>query len=526
MAIDEFNNRYEQFKDKSKSFNRTFAIFIGVIVFFFFFIFLPYLSILDKYKDLTNQIRFLEPIKENLLQFKNNAIALNTTLHNDNSTIVKFYKSITETVINNTQKCNSHEYAHRSIQTSGEEVDEVKRYVKNKAFWLLDICYVIADSRDGTLSVINNSTLLSFYNNDETLKKYRAYSNFVPESYNQEYESPLLSKPQVENLEYYNSSYYGGSPFWLNHNLKNRLDSLYSNHFEKVQGLINDISSVKQGIKSHSQLFNKTVTEKISTIEQNLFKLEKNLSKLRDDYVKKFYIASSLNHFNFMNPSQTLNASQFNKILFTISSKINEYNPIFNEIDNSLKYQLSYFNNTISAVNKQIVQLEIKKNETTKMLKEIEFPFGKIPLNIVDTVYFFPIGIGLGFLISISLLRDTILLRRGLERFSYGLPPRMHEYRMSILASLWVDPYSSKIHFYMKLLTLVFPLLLFIFSVYYLSIHSSQLIIEDEFSGVFIGNSKNNELVYYISYIISLSFFVYGYYRLYDAFHNYNKPGA
>ncbi|ALI36870.1 hypothetical protein NMY3_02680 [Candidatus Nitrosocosmicus oleophilus] len=526
MAVDDFDHRYEQFKDKSKSFNRTFAVFIGIIVFFFFFIFLPYLSILDKHKDLNDQIRFLELVQNSLLQFQTNAVAFNTTLHNDNATIVQYYKSITETVANNIQKCNNNQYAHRLIQTSEEDIDEVKGYVKNKAFWLLDICYVIADSRGNSFPALNNSTLLSFYNNNESEKKYHAYSNFVPDSYNEEYESPMLDKSEVENLEYYKSAYYAGSPFWLNYNLINRLDSLNIKHLNQVQVLMNDIAKVKQDINSNSQLFNTSVSEKIVTIKHNLQKLEKNIPNLRDDYVKKFNAASALNHFNFMNSSQTLSATQFNELLSTISSQINEYNPIFSEIDDILRYQLVYYNNTIDNVNKKMTQLEIKKNETTEMLKEIEFPIGKIPLNIIDTVSFFPIGIGLGFLISASLLSDTILLRRGLERFSTLLPIDLHKYRISLLASLWVDPYGSRTLLFIKLLTLVFPLLLFLFSVYYLSIYSSELIKEEEFSGVFVGNNKNNALLYPVSYFVSAVFFAYGYYRLYDALHNYKKPGA
>jgi len=44
-------------------------------------------------------------------------------------------------------------------------------------------------------------------------------------------------------------------------------------------------------------------------------------------------------------------------------------------------------------------QLEKKRNQTAQRLEDIEFPFGKIPIGLNQSVSLFSLGLGIGFLI-------------------------------------------------------------------------------------------------------------------------------
>ncbi len=292
MAFDDFDTRFSLFQEKTKNFNRSFAILLGVTIFFFFFIFLPYFSILDKTHELINQIISTRNLENNLLIFKNNILHLNDTIYNDNKTIVNYYKGITDSVVDNVRKCDDHKYAQRLIQTTTAKSADVKQYIKDSAVGKWDICYIIAKAKDtNTKFVKNNSTILSFYNNSIQTGQHNAYADFVPKSYKENYVSPVLDKNGISSLEFYGSSYYVGSPFWLNGNLKNKINVLFDNHTEQINVLQKNIDNFSKQMQLTSQPLDNSSFVRILKINQNLNKLNNSLPILKNYYFEKFNTA-------------------------------------------------------------------------------------------------------------------------------------------------------------------------------------------------------------------------------------------
>jgi hypothetical protein len=515
MSSNNEDRTFELYQEKSKNFNRTFGLLLGIGIFFFFFIFIPYISILNANLELSEDLSLINNLNNNFTIFQNDIDNFNTTLHNDDEIIIKFYNNTGLTLLDNIEKCNNNQYAQRLIQTTDTEFDEVKENVENERLWRLDVCYAIAKTMNKTKTP-NNGTILSFYNNSYPADQYTAYATFIPKSYTLNYTSPILNKDEIILLEYFNASSFVGSPFWLYHNLKNKLESLFEDHFDFIKILRQNISKYNQTISSDLLLFNITSKERLNKIDQDLIKLKNDLPSLKKNFSDIIINAANLNKFNFNSSDQTLNASKFKDLLSTTIIEFSRYNILFNEINNTMESQFEHFNNITTSLNDKISQLEVKKNETSERLKEIEFPFGKIPISINESISFFPLGIGIGFLISASLLGDTIVIRKKYEDSLNGTKNNNKEIeqKVSIMAPLWIEPHSSLVYRIMKFLILLTPIVIFVISVDLILYYSKVINNEDNFSGIFIGNNKDNEKLYNILYIISLIFLLYGYWRI------------
>ncbi len=225
---------------------------------------------------------------------------------------------------------------------------------------------------------------------------------------------------------------------------------------------------------------------------------------------------STISGFSLINKEKILTERNFSNILTNVTKELKKVNPTFNEITNIIKIQSDSFNKSMGLLNDKIAILELKKNETIDRLKEVEFPFGKIPFTINDAISFFLIGIAIGFFVTASLLGDAILLRKGLEKHvtKDSSLESSDEKKISILAPLWVEPHSLFRNKLLKFLPLLIPFVIFLISINFLTNHSFELNEKDEFSGVFIGNNINNQILYMLSYIISIFCFSYGYYTI------------
>jgi hypothetical protein len=115
------------------------------------------------------------------------------------------------------------------------------------------------------------------------------------------------------------------------------------------------------------------------------------------------------------------------------------------------------------------VQVVSNKNKVEARLNQTQFPFGKLPVSLDESVAAFPIALGIGFLVYVSLLYNVIRLRRELhiwyKRKDQGTNA-LDEQKISLLAPLWVDPIDTKIHQSLKFVILLIPFIIFIVSCY------------------------------------------------------------
>jgi hypothetical protein len=144
------------------------------------------------------------------------------------------------------------------------------------------------------------------------------------------------------------------------------------------------------------------------------------------------------------------------------------------------------------------------------------------------------VGISAGFWISSSLLGDSLLLRKRyhnivksidkttIEKNDGEVGRRINE-NLATLYPIWIDPITSTPVRIVKLIILSVPAIIFVASIYIL-MNSWQIIVsQQDLEGLFIGNNRDNMLLYIGSYVISSIFFISGYWRIYKELRNYFK---
>lgn len=236
-----------------------------------------------------------------------------------------------------------------------------------------------------------------------------------------EYLSSALTKEQVSSLEYYNASFHVGSPFWyyLNSQYKTKsVFSVYNNSLNSINTQIGDAKRLLGSIEVDA-IDKYSVSKSINDSKDGLDELKNSLelfnqtaSKMIPNVIKKVFSLETYSDIPLNN------ATNF-KLLSVIANETQLYADSFKSTIGRtriliaiLDRQGEIFENIIGSLNDRLKQLEIKKNETSNRLKEIEFPFGSIPIGINESILFFPVGVSAGFWISASLLGDILLLRK------------------------------------------------------------------------------------------------------------------
>ena len=526
---DYIEKTFNLYEEKSKTLTRSLAILLGVAIFFLFIIFIPYVSILDEEQNISKKVENIQNISKIFTDIQNATNKLgstfnNTAIDNINKHYLVFLSDLISNYTENVNKCNNkEENAVRLIQINKKEITDVTAYKKADSFWELDVCNVLGITREP-----NFKTTLHFYLNDtdNNGKISKAYISYNGMNKSIPIDSDELDKESIDMLEYYNASWHVGSPFWLDHNSKNKIHSLFYGYFY-------NISTIKEKINLLQIIDNsvnkKSNSSKIGNDLKNSFKnITDFTTKLIDNYTQ---IIPSVTKIAFNIPFsnikyKTLLINQTQDIVNQIPIKVKTIRPMFKNITDTINLQLLEYKLTNNSLTNNLKLLKDKENETSNRLKDIEFPFGRIPVSINEAISFFPIGLGIGFLICSILLADTIKLRKEyyneLTKNNKDSEKKEIEKKISIIAPLWIDPTASKIYQTIKFIIILMPLVFFGISIYYIH-HSWDLINNKGLDNIFIGNSFSNMVIYVVSYIISIGFFIYGYGKIITEIRNYPK---
>jgi hypothetical protein len=155
------------------------------------------------------------------------------------------------------------------------------------------------------------------------------------------------------------------------------------------------------------------------------------------------------------------------------------YNSTLDPLRNGLTNQVSVEGNEIKDLNNKLLQLYTNKtrliNEKVgieRRLNETQFPFGKLPLDLDQSVAAFPIALAIGFVVCVSLQCTTIRLRKeyhGWYKKKYPRHSNLTDQKVALIAPLWIDPISSKVNQISSFIILVTPFLIFILTIYLIS---------------------------------------------------------
>jgi hypothetical protein len=489
-------------------------------------IFLPYVFILKNFDQTNADLNEVQIVHGDLRAIQNNINAMQSNLQSDPEHIKQFFTNIIGSYFNYRAGCegNDVELRKRSIQTSDQEIAEVTRNIKDKSLWSLEVCSKGPPEFD---------TDLYFYQSnvpESTKKTYRPYATFGPTKDQQL--PPALTKARISLLEYYNSSFHLGSPFWLDYSGQNKINSIFSQRNNNLTELNKQITNLSQSVGSiKTDAINKdSLSKTIKDLTKDLVGFRKDLGYLHLRYLEIVPAATKSLNLTTINDNpinETLDAELIPRIRGVIQVSAT---PAFMNITTALNDQIVDFENTINSLNGKLNELQERKDNAADRLKEIEFPFGSIPIDINESILFFPIGISAGFWISASLLGDTLKLRKRyhdlIGRDKTKPKKKINEQKinehLSLLYPIWIDPATRLPIRIVKLVILSVPLIIFAASIYFLS-DSWDIIINQQEEGLFIGNSREYIILYIASYAITTIFFGCGYWKIFHELRNYHK---
>ena len=204
----------------------------------------------------------------------------------------------------------------------------------------------------------------------------------------------------------------------------------------------------------------------------------------------------------------------------------NEYYPLIEVQIQKIEpdiHKLIYEKNNLTS---QLNLLNDTKQQIEKRIDQIEFPFGKLPIGINDSIYLFPIGIAVGFILIVSIMSDQFKLRQDLFQF-YEKKDRNKRYytnfNFSKIFPIWIDQLNSSIFIKsMKFLLLLLPFIVFLIS-WYMIDNIWTIDNTNNIDNIIFGDKTLNRYVYQISYLIILGLFIYGYSKIIYEYKKYNK---
>jgi hypothetical protein len=156
---------------------------------------------------------------------------------------------------------------------------------------------------------------------------------------------------------------------------------------------------------------------------------------------------------------------------------------------------------------------QLDRNKIQAILNQTQFPFGKLPLNLDESVAAFPVALGIGFVLSASYLANSIHLRKELHiwyKIRYrDIDKKVLEKRVLLLSPLWIDPLNAISTRIIKSIIFVTPFVIFVLSCYMICYY---IIFrpDSQIASLFSYESFTSEWAYLGLYLICTGFFIFG----------------
>lgn len=120
-----------------------------------------------------------------------------------------------------------------------------------------------------------------------------------------------------------------------------------------------------------------------------------------------------------------------------------------------------------SSLEQRETQLKDQGKRLSERLSQIEFPFGKLPIGLEESVAFFPVLLTIGFLICAALFRETIRLRKAFHDLYQRHDPGgtiISNEQVALVAPLWIEPLRSRRTQRAKIALSAVPLFVYVLS--------------------------------------------------------------
>ncbi len=184
-----------------------------------------------------------------------------------------------------------------------------------------------------------------------------------------------------------------------------------------------------------------------------------------------------------------------------------------------LQLQFNELQNTQKELNDQLNKMKEQEKQVAARLEQIEFPFGKLPVGLTESIAIFPIILAIGFLVVASQLREAIQLRKNFHQLYQRKDPTktvLNDQQIALIAPLWIDPESPYKQKLVRLTILSIPFLIFIISCILIFYNWS-------IPGFFAYADQLNWWLYGGLYLLSLVIFIYGYRQIFNELSGYSS---
>ena len=512
------NTLFQLYKAKANDFQKVFIALLAFALIFLFLIFFPYFSILEKNNNINGHIGNLE---QTIAQHQNNIYYYDIT-ENGTKTLQKVLKYSPAVVENETRGLVLITIAHASntlfnttynlILNSYREKSNNTLYDFGKTFLIPYLKYWDKINNDNASipnldSLANQKNVLcdKFVGNYEARmdcnlnNKIQNLTNNYVQTMKQRYAINDLTLTYCSNLFNIDSSLVSNIIKWDDCNLNNKIQNLTNNYV---------------------QILNQNILTPIHNIPNVPPLLEDRLASLQ----KKFQILDKSNFFQikinhrFFEPLNPSTLRQIGLYVSAVATNVSRaYNSALDPIRKGLTNEVSIEGNEIKDLNNKLLQLYINKTRLINdkvgietRLNETQFPFGKLPLDLDQSVAAFPIALAIGFVVCVSLQCSTIRLRKEYHRWykkKYPEHSNFTDQKVALIAPLWIDPISSKVNQISRFIILVTPFLIFILTIYLISYYLFLIRGNQNISSYF---TSDNIWIYSGIYVLAIAFFIYG----------------
>jgi hypothetical protein len=446
------NKIFAQYEDKSKIFEKIIAVLIGFGVFFFFTAFWQYFSIQFEIAKLLSDIREIETNIASVNQQINDTSQQELKVQNDITNNEDSLRQINSDMEAIGKSLNGVDNLMQNITISRENLRNFIRSISDDDVVLSKCGNRFETSESEWINCNVNATVNEYILKYEEIIK----QDIVTPIETLSNESGSLVKPGVllersQNLvKVFKESYRQNPNFWVTIEGKGRFFQDISDEADRTwnQGVDNITGVLNIGL---TNLENKqgTLQEDLNLKVSNKQDLGKQLTKLRQD--------------------------------------------------------LGSLSGTNQTLTNNLALSQTKERDLTEKWKEIQSPFGSVPIELKEIIALFPLSLAAGFLVCSHLLTDSIRLRRSIH-YSYltknSNPSVVNELKIAYVAPLWIDPSNPEKNNPLRIVILSVPLIIFIFSlimIFYVWYYAPTVMTELA------------KLVYSGLYAISIGFFVYGY---------------
>jgi hypothetical protein len=271
----------------------------------------------------------------------------------------------------------------------------------------------------------------------------------------------------------------------------------YTKLVASAQKLNQSIEKLSNNIKTTSLMMNTGIKE----VNDSLSNADKLLLNINDPAIYEV-LTTKLNKTKYQE-NKTLEGAKI--ILGSLDKSIKMFEGTYSTKLKKLAFTESKISNSSSIIKNAITKREALNHalqNLTDRWKEVQSPFGNLPIDFTNLLAIFPIALTSGYILSGIWLKESIRLRSYIQK-------KFDTANISRFAPLWIEPNQNPYVLFFQFLLFFMPFLIFL---------SSILMIgyawEHAPTPPFSSGSEINKAVYYASYGVCMGLFLFIFFRV------------